>query len=136
MTENPTRTSRAAEIQKVRENEKSMRATPKPAQATATQGPRPLTLLRGARVMAAETAPARAYPGNHDSRQRRADHAGPVEDGRVQGNGVEEVLVRNHVRHKGLARWNIKSIDPAYQSRQHDHMPCLNSMSNRKSGKN
>ncbi len=53
----------------------------------------------------------------------RADHPRDVEDERIQGNGVDQVLASHHVDHERQPRGCIDRVDDADEQRDHQQRP-------------
>ena len=76
-----------------------------------------------------EKAPALAQPGDQDARNRRADHASAVEHGRIQGDGVHQVVLADHVHEERLAAGDVEGVHHAQQRREDENVPNLHGMS-------
>ena len=74
-------------------------------------------------------APAFADRRHRDARYRGSDHARGVEHRRVEGNGVDQVFLADHIHDERLARGNVEGVDYAEKSGEHEHVPDADGVS-------
>ncbi len=75
-----------------------------------------------------EKTPAFAQPRHQHARDRRPNHPGTVEHGRIQRDGIHQIFFAHHVHQKRLAARDIECVHHAQQRRQHEYVPHLHSV--------
>ena len=68
-------------------------------------------------------APALANLCDEDSGYSRPYYPRPVKHGRVERDGIHQILFADHVHEERLAARNVERVDYAKQRRQHENLP-------------
>jgi hypothetical protein len=63
------------------------------------------------------------------------NHAGAVEDGRIQGDGIGEIFADDHLHEKSLANGDVEGVDDADQESDDDNFPNGDGLGEGKRGK-
>ncbi len=72
--------------------------------------------------------------GDQDCRYSRAHNARAVEHGRIERDGVHQVILANHVDKEGLAPWDVEGVHHAEQGCQDENVRYMDAVGEGKPG--